>query len=82
MTIAELRSLNDGKLPAYAWPGGYPILYLDKENSTLCPDCAQEPDGVFGDVVAWFIHYEGSPEQCEECGKMTDSVYGDPEEAS
>ena len=29
-------------LPAYAWPGGYPMVYTDEYNGTLCPDCASE----------------------------------------
>jgi hypothetical protein len=30
-----------GSLDAYAWPGGYPVYYLDKNNDVLCPKCAQ-----------------------------------------
>lgn len=29
-----------GLLPAYAWPGGYPIIYLDGNNKVLCATCA------------------------------------------
>jgi hypothetical protein len=30
-----------GSLDTYAWPGGYPIYYLDKRGDVLCPKCAQ-----------------------------------------
>jgi len=35
-TLSEIRQV-DGKLPAYAWPGAYPIVYLAKDNGILCP---------------------------------------------
>ena len=68
---------SEGKLPAYAWPGGYPIVYLDQENLPLCADCATvEVSGLGGRL----IHYEGPPERCEECNAEIESAYGDPEE--
>ena len=74
----------DGSLPAFAWPGGYPILYLAKDNGVLCPKCANEfKAGRDNDEqlepVAYFVHYEGQPEQCENCNALIDSAYGDPE---
>ena len=72
---------EDSKLPAFAWPGGYPVLYLDRENETLCPTCAntedQTPDAE--PLTGWFIHYEGPPEFCAECNGQTESAYGDPD---
>ena len=35
------RDLND-KLPAYAWPGGYPIYYITPQQEALCHDCATD----------------------------------------
>ena len=26
MNLTDAREANDGTLPAYAWPGGYPML--------------------------------------------------------
>ena len=57
----------------YAWPGGYPILYLDTDNSVTCSDCASKEDTAF-------IHYEGVPLHCEECNSVTESAYGPLEE--
>ena len=72
-----------GKLPEFAWPGGYPILYLDSENSTLCADCAtkslDDPDEIPAfKPVAWGVYYEGPTDFCEQCGKGIESAYGEP----
>ena len=32
----------DGMLSAFAWPGGYPIYYLDAGSNILCATCAQQ----------------------------------------
>ncbi len=83
--IKRLLADNGNALPAYAWPGGYPILYLDGGNCVLCPDCATksalDPDeDERCKPQAHFIHYEGKPEICEDCNKATESAYGDPDE--
>ena len=67
---------EDGKLPSYAWPGGYQILYLDRDNETLCPDCANDEDEV---PEAHFIHWEGASEFCAECNAEFESEYGEAE---
>lgn len=81
-------TLNEkGELDAYAWPGGYPILYLDRDNSTLCAKCATEslkdPDEVPQfKPVACDIYYEGPTLQCDQCGTDIESAYGDPKTES
>lgn len=62
-------------LAAYAWPGGYPIMYLDEANAYLCVDCAQI-DKDTGETVTPFIHWEGHALHCDECNKAIDSAYG------
>ena len=72
---------EDGKLITYAWPGGYPILYLDCEDNVMCPACAQEALAGGGMIpLAYFVHYEGAPEYCSDCNEMVESAYGDPDE--
>ena len=39
-TREGLPRMSNGQLAAYAWPGGYPLTYLDAWNEVLCPDCA------------------------------------------
>lgn len=83
-----LKSFRDeatGKFISFAWPGGYPIIYLDKNNSVFCPDCANDidPNGEIPDdpIIAGDIFYEGAPMECDGgCGKMIESAYGDPDE--
>ena len=77
--------LPDGKFPAYAWPGGYTLLYLDRENSTLCADCAttsaDDPDEVPQfKPVACDVYYEGPNLYCDQCNAVIESAYGDPDE--
>ena len=31
---------SEGELVSYAWPGGYPVIYITEDNGVLCPDCA------------------------------------------
>ena len=73
---------SDRSLPAYAWPGGYPVLYLDKDNEVLCAKCATEDlaegDGLLS-MVGYFVHYEGPSEFCADCNAEVESAYGDPE---
>jgi len=72
---------DDGGLLSYAWPGGYPIGYLDADNCVLCPECANlsDPDERCA-PVAYFVHWEGAPVQCENCNEYIESAYGDPED--
>jgi hypothetical protein len=82
MKTARDRALNE-VFPHYAWPGGYKVLYLDKEGNTLCPACVHEE--ASGRMNEWsgpytpFIHYEGAAEYCEGCSKFFESEYGDPD---
>jgi hypothetical protein len=67
------------KRDAYAWPGGYPIVYFDGEGESLCPSCAarDDADGNPNGPLTAYIHYEGSAECCGECGELIPSAYGD-----
>lgn len=69
---------EDGKLSAYAWPGGYDIMYLDHDNSVLCVDCARQSEEDKDDLPRfapcdWFILNEGE-EWCNECN----AHFGEP----
>lgn len=89
MQLAEIRDDN-GLLPTYAWPGGYPVFYLAADNGILCPDCANGENGseCCGEldadcpsddqwiIVAHDIHWEGEPIVCEHCDAQIQSAYG------
>jgi hypothetical protein len=80
-TTNNLPRDDSGRLIAYAWPGGYPVIYLDKYNEVLCPDCANESEtnDNMELPIAYFVHYEGPAEYCCQCSKPIESAYGDPE---
>lgn len=78
MTTKTLNRDSAGKYQRYAFPGGYPIVYLDSENCTICPDCADDSDEDIFPIVASTINweYEGEPATCDDCGKELEYAYG------
>ena len=83
---------DNGNLPAYAWPGAYPIYYLCADNGVLCPQCAnnesavreaeEHPDYPGYDqwrIVAGDINWEDSDLTCDNCNQRIESAYGDQE---
>ncbi len=86
MDIQKLREDNNGELPAYAWPGGYPIYYLTADNGVLCPECANcaecrqadiYPDDEQWRIVAQHVNYEDSSLPCDNCENRIQSAYAD-----
>jgi Fe2+ or Zn2+ uptake regulation protein len=74
--VQELKDENNGSLPSYAFPGGYPLFYVDVENNVLCPDCANKED-YSAEVIAYDINYENPDLYCDDCGKTIESAYGE-----
>lgn len=74
--ITQLRD-NNGSLPKYAWPGGYPMYYLDKMNNVLCPDCANENDDYTDPLVAHDVNYEDTDLSCDHCSNPIEAAYAD-----
>lgn len=74
MDIRKLLEDNNGTFPAYAWPGGYPIFYIDVEGAALCPKCATK---LQEDVKHSDVNWEDGSLTCEECGKKIESAYGE-----
>jgi hypothetical protein len=73
--LDEIRD-SDGKLPAYAWPGGYQMFYVDTENNILCPDCANAPGYSTGPVDV-DINWEDPDLFCDNCGRRIESAYAE-----
>ena len=77
---------NDkGELPAFAWPGGYPMFYVDGDGQCLCATCAtkslNDPDEIPSfKPIAYDVYYEGPTMQCDNCNADIESAYGDPDE--
>ncbi len=76
--ILAMRDDN-GNLPAYAWPGGYPIFYLDSENNVLCPSCANQNDEYTAPIVAHDCNWEDPDLYCDHCDNRIESAYAEPE---
>lgn len=70
----ELPRNSDGTLAAYVWPGGYPLYYLDAENNTLCPACANK-EGYSSPVTDADVNYEDTDLICNDCYKRIESAY-------
>jgi hypothetical protein len=73
--VPELR----GKLMSFAWPGGYPIVYLTALDFVLCPDCANGGGDCEDEPVTADIYWEGAPMTCDHCETKIESAYGDPD---
>jgi hypothetical protein len=68
----------DDHLPAYAWPGGYPIFYMDAETNVLCPKCAwKDKDDEYRIITDYEINWEDPDLFCEECNEVIESAYAD-----
>ena len=86
--IQRLREDNGGRLPLFAWPGGYHMIYWfeeDGETYPLCGECAEEQlAGAFGDVgtvvgiESGDQYEEDTP--CENCGTQLAAYYEEDQE--
>ncbi len=75
----ELPERNtDGLFPAFAWPGGYPIIYIDRSGMTVCAKCASREIDNAQAVTACDVYWEGPTIQCDDCNDDIQSAYGDP----
>jgi hypothetical protein len=74
--------LINGELPRYAWPGGYPMYYLAKDNGVLCPKCAnafnpERDNDAQLEPVEYGVNYEDSQLYCENCNVRIESAYAE-----
>lgn len=84
--MRNLPRNDEGKLEKYAWPGGYPIFYLDSENSVLCARCAQVSDEDAEELpafkpVAADVNYEDPELYCAQCSQRIESAYAEDQHA-
>jgi len=78
--IKELvsKQLDSSVLPSHAWPGGYPLFYVDEENCIVCPSCAQkDKDDEYRVIVEYEVNWEDTMLICEECNEHIESAYAD-----
>lgn len=81
-----------GHLVSYAWPGGYPVYYICKDESVLCADCANQqekenaeqladPEGMslldMDILVGYGLNYEKDDLYCDKCSQLIECAYCD-----
>lgn len=77
---AEIRAKVDNDLfSPYAWPGGYPVIYIAGGCDVLCAACARAEVIDNRGTVATDIYEEGPVEYCASCNREIESAYGDPD---
>lgn len=75
-------------LPAYAWPGGYPLYYIVADGEALCPGCVNAEikliDAARFDlwdkqwrVIGVDANYEDVSLYCAHCNKQIPAAYAD-----
>lgn len=72
-----LQRMRNGKLPRYTWPGAYPVYYVHKCCTTVCPECAdwtiRNGDEEEEDFTAQ-VNYDEIV-VCDQCGDRIESAY-------
>lgn len=74
--------LDNGELPAFAWPGGYQMFYKDNRGCIICPACANLHEEHRGSVVDYDVNYENPLMQCNNCEQWINPSYLSDEEAA
>jgi hypothetical protein len=84
--------VNREPLPAFAWPGGYPIFYVFTDGGCICPECANENileidganrgQGQRNSHGGWAIdahdvNWEDGELTCDHCHKRIESAYAE-----
>lgn len=80
--LASVQPVNiseDGKLPAFAWPGGYPLFYVTEQNTILCPEHASVESDYNDELIsAVDVNWEDPELYCEH-GERIESAYAEDE---
>jgi hypothetical protein len=63
----------------WAWPGGYPIIFVTDSGDCFCAKCAKRYFIMERKDITADCYYEGTTIECDDCGREIESGYGDPE---
>jgi hypothetical protein len=80
--MTKFNLSEDGTLPAYSWPGCYPMFYVTRDGLNVCPACANREVDTSQEVIAGDVHWEGPALTCDDCGESIASAYGEPGETT
>lgn len=79
--LYNIVRLQDGTLPHCAWPGMYPLYYVDIWGHLICPTCANIADkDIDSGVARYEVNWECTHLYCDDCGAKIESAYGEDEE--
>lgn len=70
----EAYRMADGSLPAYSWPGMYPMYYATRDGLVVCAKCANRDDS---DLVGADANWENAHLYCDDCGTRIESAYAE-----
>ena len=71
---------NNGNLfISYAFPGGYPVFYLDASDVVTCPNCANKANEYGFEIIAADVNYEDPNLYCTCCNERIESAYAEIE---
>lgn len=73
----EALRMDNGQLPAFAWPGGYPLYYVAADGDVFCPDCASPIDAGDVPIVDYDANWEDPELFCAGCGGRIESAYAE-----
>lgn len=80
--LASVQPVNitpEGKLPSYAWPGGYPLYYQTDQGTILCPGHASVESDFNDEVITSVdVNWEDASLYCEH-GERIESAYAEDE---
>lgn len=87
LDIDRIRD-NNGMLPTFAWPGGYPLFYATRDGEALCPVCANGGNGSIAvidgtddsaadewTIVGYDVNWESPAMYCAHCYARIPSAY-------
>lgn len=76
-----------GEYDYYVWPGGYPLFYITKDCSVLCPKCCNGNKELLNDehdpqwfVIAYEVNWEDEELYCDHCNEKIESAYSEDED--
>ena len=70
-------NFEDGALPAYAWPGGYPLYYVTDQGNVLCPAHANVESDYADELIDGAdVNWEDAALYCEH-GERIPSAYAE-----
>lgn len=72
-------------LPAFAWPGDYPMYYVFNDGGVCCPKCANANIGLIDmgrcnshggwELGGYDVNYEDTDLHCDHCGEQIPAAY-------